>query len=151
MFRNWIDAIARAAASDPPDEPALSWLFPERPRPAAVGDTASEFLVVGAEGPKTLPAILRALADLQLSPLAVKASPPGGKAAAILLRLEAMDQRRSQAVAEALLCCPGVRRVACRQGEASGGIYLPTERPLSKRAARKPRWPGSNILRLAIA
>ena len=151
LFRNWIDGIARAAASDSPDEPALSWLFPERPRPAAVGESASEFLVVGAEGPETLPAVLRALADLQLSPLAVKASPPGGRATAILLRLEAMDQRRSQAVAEALLRCPGVRRVACRQGEAAGGIYLPTERPLAKRAAAKPRWPGSNVLSLAIA
>ncbi len=143
LFRNWIDGIARAAASDPPEDVALRWLFPEPLRPAAVGETDSEFLVVGAEGPGTLPAILRALADLQLSPLAVKASPPGGPAAATLLRLEAMGQRRAQAVAESLARCPGVRRVACRQGEASGGIFLPTGRPLAKRAARKPCRPGS--------
>lgn len=123
LFRNWLDGVARSAATRRGEDPALGWLFPERPALTLVGECASEFLILGDDDPNRLPEALRRLADLGLSPLKAQVYRHKGPGRTIVFRMECLEEGRAERVARALGRLRGVTRVAYRNSDGKGGLF----------------------------
>ena len=124
LFRNWLSGLQRESSGDTAREGMLRWLFADQRMPSLVGDAVSEFLIVGDNSLDTLPKVLRAVGDLNLTPRAVKVHHPDEATTLVMLQLGPVGERAEERISRELLRLAETRSVAYRTTQGSGGVLV---------------------------
>jgi homoserine O-succinyltransferase len=124
LFRNWVADMHRGTPFSRAREQTVDWLSVGLKMPTIVGRTGTDMLVVGEDHPDTLPAILRRLAELDLSPQSVRVHRQADGTAFIILRLDLDGERTAERVSRSVVELAQVKRLAYRGTDGWGGLLV---------------------------
>ena len=148
LFDNWLDRIVADARRCGAQEKEMAWLLAEPRNPLRPHRVFTDILVTGGGKDDLLPCVLRALAEQDLSPLAVKVHRRDPAKRDIELRLDGLGSDRAQRLAQQLLRLRHVERVTYRGANGTGGTFAEgeTEPPAARdrrteRGFRRPKNP----------
>jgi homoserine O-succinyltransferase len=122
FFANWLRILERQGPETATEDPLLDWLLAERRLLTVAGRSFSDFMICATDHLNTLPQLLRRLAEMQVSPQAVKVHEPNAHEVRIELRVGETQEREARKIARGLLRHECVYQVSYRTSSGSGCI-----------------------------
>jgi hypothetical protein len=125
LFRNWLNEVECHAHSRTGGGETLNWLLGGNAARIVGGPCLTDIRIGVAESLQAVPAVLRVLADMGHSPLALKVTKGGGPGSDITLLMAEIDDAAVARMARRFLRdVAGVRRVSYRDTAGAGGIIV---------------------------
>jgi homoserine O-succinyltransferase len=126
LFRNWLNEVERQGRSGECGAEAMDWLLGGDAGPVPVGIPLADFLISVETSLEAVPALLRVLAEIGHSPMALKVAKGNAPLSYITLRISEIEGAAAAWIARKILQgVAGVHRTSYRHIDGSGGTMVP--------------------------